>query len=49
MYLFHQPLRKKVFYKLLQMFLCYSIMEECHFAIDDSKYGWRAVSTEVIG
>lgn len=49
MYLLHQPLRKKVFYKLLQVFLCDSIMEKCHFAIEDSKYGWGAVSTEVIG
>ena len=47
-YLLHKYLRKKVFYKLLEVLICCSIMEKPHFAIDDSKNRWDAMSTEVL-
>lgn len=47
-HLLHEPQREKVFHKLPQVLLRYSVMEKCHFSINDPKYRWRAVSSEVI-
>ncbi|TNN48602.1 hypothetical protein EYF80_041189 [Liparis tanakae] len=40
------PLRKKVLHKLPDVLLRYGVMEERHFAVDDSKYRWRAMGPE---
>lgn len=46
--LLYKSRREKVFHELPQMFLCDSIMEEGYSAINDPKYRWRAMSSEVV-
>lgn len=47
-YPLYKSLREKVFYKLPEVLLCYSVMEKRHFAIYNSQYGWCAMSAKVI-